>query len=153
MWIQVSVRIYAGRPSFYLLLTLGKIPESHWLSIVIQVRALNWQPQKLPKQWASQVEIDPSSLLNQTVSKSSVPSCYWYNLLFDPSAEWKKGRKKEKRKKDLQFWGIHFSLFSDDCFQFASSVSLNSGFIKYWSRASAHSTGQHAQKKQITVQV
>lgn len=113
MWIQVSVRIYAGRPSFYLLLTLGKIPESHWLSIVIQVRALNWQPQKLAKQWASQVEIDPSSLLNQTVSKSSVPSCYWYNLLFDPSAEWKKGRKKEKRKKDLQFWGIHFSLFSD----------------------------------------
>lgn len=100
MWIQVSVCIYAGRPSFYLLLTLGKIPESHWLSIVIQVRALNWQPQKLPKQWVSQVEIDPSSLLNQTVSKSSVPSCYRYNLLFDPSAKWKKGRKKERKEKE-----------------------------------------------------
>lgn len=51
---------------------LGKIPEPQRLSIVIQVRTLKWQPQKLPKQCVGKTEIDPSSLWNQTVSKSSV---------------------------------------------------------------------------------
>lgn len=101
-----KVCVYAEWPSFYMLLALGKIPESHWLSIVIQVRALNWQPQKLPKQWAGQVEIDPSGLLNQIVSKSSVPCSMLIQSSVWPQCkvrQWKKENKKEKEKKEIVF--------------------------------------------------
>lgn len=94
MWAWVGMGVHAEEPSFYLLLALGKILESHWLSIVIQVRALNWQPQKLPKQWAGQVVIDPSSLLNQIVSKSSVPCSMLIQSSVWPQC---KNRKKERK--------------------------------------------------------
>lgn len=110
VWERESLGVYAEGPTLYLLLALGKIPESHWLSIVIQVRALNWQPEKLPKQWAGQVEIDPSGLLYQIVSKSSVPC----SMLIQSSVwpQWGKTviERKYGRKKRLKLAVLSLSL-------------------------------------------